>query len=321
MSFKDIKGQDKAIGRLKQNLRDRALFGAYLFIGPEGVGKSLTAQTFTRALNCLKAEADCCDSCVSCLKIQKGQHPDVHIIDNGISEEIKIEQIRELEREINLRPYEARYKVFIINNAHNLNPVSANALLKSLEEPPQDSLIILCSDKPSMILKTIISRCKIVKFYPLVRQELFDILKNDYALDEKTLHYLAYFSEGRIGKALRLKDEDIIREKNRIIDSFSFNSPANLEVYSIEDKHHLRKSLQILAAWFRDMYLIKIGSAHDELINLDRRDSLQKLMLRYSFSDLDQILHAITNAMLYLEQNVNVKLLLADLMLSLKAYH
>jgi DNA polymerase-3 subunit delta' len=316
MAFKDIKGQDKAVESLKEDLRDKHLAGAYLFCGPEGIGKSLVAKNLAKAVNCLNQELDSCESCISCLKIQNGQHPDVHIIDNGYATEIKIEEIRQIQQDINLRPYEARLKVFIINDAHNLNPVSANAFLKTLEEPPRDSLIILVSDKPALLLKTIISRCRIVKFYPLGRSTIAKVLKDDYNIDESALHYLAYFCEGRLGTALRLKDKDIIREKNRIIDTFTISANPALENSLIQDRNELRKSLQILAGWFRDIYLLKVGIPHTELINLDRRDTLAKLMNRYTFADLDEIFNSISDALLFLEQNINVKLLLSNLMLS-----
>jgi len=320
MSFTLIKGQDKAIESLKADVRNKHLASTYLFCGPEGIGKFLAAKTFGRALNCLNVNANFepCDNCISCLKIRNGQHPDVHIIDNGYTSEIKIEGIRQLQQEINLKPYEARLKVFIINDAHNLNPVSANAFLKTLEEPPKDSLIILVSDKPGLLLRTIISRCRIIKFYALGRREIARVLKDDYNIDENTLHYLSYFSEGRLGTALRLKDKDIISEKNRIIDSFTIGANSGLENSIIQDRNDLRNSLQILAGWFRDIYLIKAGIAHNELINLDRRDTLVRLMNRYTFGELDEILNSISDSLLFLEQNVNVKLLLSNLMLSLK---
>lgn len=318
MSFALIKGQDKAIESLKADVKNKHLAGAYLFCGPEGIGKYLTAKTFAQALNCLNANWNPCDSCVSCLKIQNGQHPDVHIIDNGYASEIKIEEIRQLQQDINLKPYEARLKIFIINDAHNLNPVSANAFLKTLEEPPKDSLIILISDKPGLLLRTIVSRCRIVKFYPLGRTTVAKVLRDNYSIDEEILHYLAYFSEGRLGTALRLKDKDLIRKKNRIIDSFTMGANSGWENSIIEDRNDLRNSLQILAGWFRDIYLIKVGIPHTELINFDRRDMLVKLMSRYSFEELDEILNSISDSLLFLERNVNVKLLLSNLMLSLK---
>ncbi len=317
MSFKNIKGNLKALELLKSGIAQDTLFGAYLFTGPEGIGKMLAAKTLAKAVNCLDKDDDSCDACSSCLKIEKGYHPDVSIID-ALGSDIKIEYIRQLQREISLRPYEAEKRVFIINNAHNLNSESSNAFLKTLEEPPKNSLLILVTSKPGSLFKTILSRSKTIRFYPINRQELEVVLKDSYALDAQTSHFLAYFSEGSIGRALYLKDRDILREKNRIIDalfSASVGSPGN---YPENKREDIRSMLDILVSWFRDIYLVKSGMPEKEMIHLDRKNDILRLVNRYSFPELDGVLNAISNSLLYLGQNVNTKLLLANLQFTLK---
>lgn len=335
MPFQIIKGQDRPIHLLKECLRSSRLEGSYLFVGEEGIGKKLVAKTLAKALNCESQSLDSCDSCASCLKIDKGQHPDIHIIDGigshnidygygqkAATEEtdaIKIEYVRQLQKDINLKPYEGKRKVFIIDNAHNLTPDAANALLKILEEPPAGSLIILVSVKPALLLKTIISRCKIIKFYPLKRDMLEEMLKAEFHLDNNLAHYLAYFCEGRIGHALRLKDADILKEKNTVIDAL-IQSPGHGPVRLLtENRNNVRGYLNILAGWFRDMYLVKIGIPYSELINFDRKEELLKLMHRYTFVDLYEIFNSLSGSLLYLERNINVKLLLSNLKWSIKS--
>lgn len=312
MSFQDIKGQDKTIGILKGYIGQSRLQGGYLFAGPEGVGKRLVAITLAKAVNCLETDADSCDTCASCKKIENNQHPDVHIIEASESE-IKIEQIRQLQRDISFKPYEAKTKVFIIDNAHKLTAEASSCLLKILEEPPADSLIILVSDKPALLFKTIISRCKLLNFLPLPRRQLQDIFKKDFALDNNTAHFLAYFSEGRLGSALKLKDGDTLREKNRVIDTFVFSRNPNLDNLSIQNRQDIRNYLNILATWFRDIYLIKVGMPYSEIINYDRKEELLRVMSRFSFLDLNEILGSISDSIFYLERNINIKLLLYDL--------
>jgi len=312
MSFKDIRGQDKSIQMLEGYIEQSRLEGGYLFVGPEGVGKKLVAKTVAKTVNCLEGGFDSCDRCASCRKIENNRHPDVHTIDSGDSE-IKIEYIRRLQREINFKPYEGKVKVFIIDNAHKLTAEASNALLKILEEPPKNSLIILITDKPVLLFKTIISRCKILHFFPLRRIELKELLRKDYGLDDSMAHFLAYFSEGRIGRALGLKDTDILRDKNRIIDKFVFSKSLALESLAIQNKEDVRSFLNILATWFRDIYLIKIGAPHSEIINFDRKEELLRTMNRFSFSGLNEILNSISDSILYLEQNINIKLLLYNL--------
>lgn len=309
MSFSVIKGQDRPVNILKKYIEHSCLEGGYLFAGPPGIGKKLVAKTLAKTVNCLEPNLDSCDTCISCRKIDSNQHPDVHIIETG-GAEIKIEYIRQLQREINLKPYEARVKVFIIDDAHNLTAEASNALLKVLEEPPENSLIILITDKQALLFKTIISRCKILKFTALKRAELEIILKKDYSLEKNLAHFLAYFSEGSFGTALKFKDRDIMREKNKIIDSFVFSPRKAFENLSMQDREEVAGYLNILAAWFRDIYLIKVGLPHSEIINFDRRDELLKLMSEFSFSDLNEILSSISESIFSLGQNMNVKLVL-----------
>jgi len=319
MSFDQIRGQDKPIEILKEYIKQSRLAGSYLFIGEEGVGKRFIAKTLAKALNCENETLDSCDGCAPCLKIEKNQHPDIHFLNNAeTSDAIKIEYVRRLEKDIAFRPYEGKKKVFVIDDAHKLTAEAANALLKILEEPPPDSLILLISAKPALLFKTIISRCKILRFYPLKRPRLEEILKEDFRIDNSMAHFLAYFCEGRLGRALRLKDTDIFREKNRVIDDFVLSLRRGSDNLSVENKDNLRSYLNILAGWFRDIYFVKIGMPYDQLINLDRKDELSKLISHYTFLDLSRILNFISNACLYLEQNINTKLLFSNLRWALK---
>lgn len=318
MSFDSIKGQGRPITMLKVYIQESRLSGGYLFSGPQGIGKKLTARTLAKAVNCQESVFDSCDACISCRKIENNQHPDIHIIETGDSE-LKIEYIRQLQKEINLKSYEAKVKVFIIDDAHNLTAEASNAILKILEEPPRGSIIILITDKPALLPKTVISRCKILKFAPLRRLELEGILRKDFSLDADSAHFLAFYSEGKLGSVLKLKDSDILREKNKTIDSFVHSQKAALENLSLQDREEVHGYLGVLTTWFRDIYLLKVGVPHSEIINLDRREELLKTMSRFSFADLNEILGSISDSMSFLEQNMNVKLVLYNLMLTLGA--
>jgi hypothetical protein len=132
------------------------------------------------------------------------------------------------------------------------------------------------------------------------------------------LRFLSFFCEGRIGSAITWKDKDIIAQKNRIIDFFSPGGAANAENSFIQDREAFRQSLSILIGWFRDLYFLKAGISKDRIINIDRSDIMEKLAQRYTFNDLEGILNGISQSLLYLEQNANVKLLLANLLLSVR---
>jgi len=312
MSFSAIMGQEKALGLLKTYIDSSSLEGGYLFSGPEGVGKKMAALALAKKLNCLESQEDSCGHCSSCLKIKNNQHPDVHIIS---SEDplLKIDAIRHLQKEINLKAYEGAYKVFIIDNAHTLTSEAANSLLKILEEPPKKSLIILISDKPKLFFKTVISRCKIIKFFPLKREELEVILRKDYKLDNTFAHFLAYFSDGSLGRSLKLMDEDIMNKRNHLIDRFVLATNPSAESLSLKSRVDVRDYLNLLSTWFRDIYLLKAGLPEREVINSDRSRELLRGATSFSFSELDAILGSITQAVSYLEMNVNTRLLMHNL--------
>lgn len=315
MSFNNVRGQEKPIEIIKEFIRQPSAGRGYLFCGPEGIGKKLLAKTYAKAINCESNSSDACDICASCLKIEQNQHPDIHLIEGSDTESIKIEDIRNLQREASFRPFEAKRKVFIIDNAHNLTPEAASALLKTLEEPAKDSAIILITAKVNLLFKTIVSRCQVVKFYPLPRQELEKILSNDFNLDLNMAHFLAYFSEGRLGLALKLKDSDIYAEKNLIIDELFTKKPDVFNLNLAHGKQEMRDLLNVLAVWLRDIYILKSGMPENQVINLDRKAELTRLAKEYSFLDLEQGINIISDSMLWLQQNINAKLILSNLSL------
>ncbi len=312
MQFTDILGQEKPLAIVNAYIQGSVFSAGWIFSGPEGIGKRMAAKIIAQQLNCTAQGDKPCGLCDSCRKIEKSEHPDLHIIQNNEAQ-IKIEDIRGILREASFRPYAGAMKVFIIDNAHKLNTEAANSLLKILEEPPKSTLIILITHKPQNIIKTVLSRCKMIKFSPLVRAELEAVLIKNYSLDKPSAHFLAYYAEGRLGLALKLKDSLQLQEKNKIFDSFVLSAKPLDRNLMGQTKEQLRFSLNILASWFRDLYLLKAGLRDKEIIHLDRQEDLLKLIPKFSFKQLDDIIAAISESTLYLERNINSKLILHNL--------
>jgi DNA polymerase III delta' subunit len=161
--WKDITGHSAIVDILRSYCLSGKIPHAFLFAGPQGLGKTRMAKEFFKALNCLKNTSDACDTCASCFKATGSTHPDLAEL-NPDSRWIKVDDIREILADIGLRPFEARRKCIIIEPAEHLNTESANALLKTLEEPPDNTLIVLISHRPKLLLPTIVSRCQLVRF-------------------------------------------------------------------------------------------------------------------------------------------------------------
>ena len=178
MSLKEIRGQEKAVEILKSGIRESRIVHAYLFLGPKGIGKTRAALEFAKLLNCREPLDDACGSCSSCAKIGKLTHPDIFFIsrDKGQTQ-IPIDKIRQLQRRLSLKPFEAQYKVAIIAEAEDMSEEASNCLLKILEEPPDDCVFILTASNRRMLIETIISRCQAIRFKPLTRDEVNNILE------------------------------------------------------------------------------------------------------------------------------------------------
>ncbi|UCB57116.1 MAG: DNA polymerase III subunit delta' [Candidatus Omnitrophota bacterium] len=317
MAFKDIEGQERAIEFFRNSVNKERLAHAYLFLGAPGEGKALLARNLVKFLNCESPVSqgdvftDCCDICASCRKIDNFNHPDVHWIERK-GKSISIDDIRILQRQMSLKRYEGKTKVFIILEVRHMTEEAANSLLKTLEEPPDDSLIILTSSTLSGLLPTIISRCQIVKFYPLKLEKLKEILIQRYGLSNDEAHFLSAQAEGRIGRALSLKEEGALGEKNRLIESVSRfdRGEAAVDIFNIKDKKELARQIRYLLIWFRDILVFKAGLSLSSIINADRAGIVKSQAQRFDFEDLEEIIYGINEAQRMIEQNVNPKIVL-----------
>jgi DNA polymerase-3 subunit delta' len=316
MAFKDIKGQKDVIEFFRNSVNRNKLSHAYLFSGAEGLGKTLLAQTLAKFLSCenplRKGDSliDCCDRCISCRKIEASNHPDLHWIDRP--GKISIDDIRSIQKAIALTPYEARFKVFIILEVERMTEQAANSLLKTLEEPPDSSLLILTCTNTGALLPTIISRCQVIKFYPLNYEMLKEILSAQYKLKQGHAHFLSAQAQGRIGRALSLKDKDSLNKKNRLIDQVfqsTFRGPAH-KSFNIRDKNELTDQIRYLLNWCRDILVFKSGVSSINIINVDRIEKIKSWADRLSFAELEEAIQGIEQAHRLIEQNVNRKLAL-----------
>ena len=222
MSFSSIIGHERQIDILKRALANGSVAHAYLFSGEEGVGKRMTALAVGAALNCAEPGPDGgCGACPSCRKAAAGSHPDITVLmpesedeqrlallskkdAEKASDRIKIEQVRVAQERLSLKAYEGSRKVLIVDRADAMTEEAMNAFLKTLEEPPGESLIVLITARPQALLATNRSRCQEVKFQPLPRRRIAAKLRDQRGLDEADAWFLAALCQGSIGRALEM---------------------------------------------------------------------------------------------------------------------
>lgn len=209
MSFAGIRDQDVPLRLLKNILRMGRIPHGLLFWGPGGVGKRLTAIEFTKALNCKSGTYDACDECLSCRKIQNANHPDVSfIVPVKKSRIIDVDAIQSLNEMASLRPFESKWRVFIIQEADRMGGPAQNHFLKTLEEPPGNSLFILVTEYPGVLLPTIRSRCQRVRFGSLRPETVSELLRKQRDIPEDVALSIAGIAQGQMSRALDLVDTE-----------------------------------------------------------------------------------------------------------------
>lgn len=322
MTFNQILGHERQKDILRRAVDSDRLAHAYLFEGPEGIGKRLMALALVRVIFCLDGTG--CGNCNACRKVDHHNHPDLHILEaDGAS--IKIEQIRGLQKELSYRPLEAPKKVCLIDGADKLNPAAGNSLLKTLEEPIGSALLILITSRPEVVLSTIRSRCQRLPFVRLPQERLQQVLLERLGVDETQGHILTALSEGSFKKALG-KDRELFIDKRRVLlKSLTALSPGSIvPLFELsrelsEQKEQLPEILEILQAFYRDLLLFRHGWPEADLVNIDLIDKIRRIAGRETVPSLLRKLDVIADSRRQLERNVNRQLAMDVLLMHLAA--
>lgn len=322
MSFSEIIGQTKIIHLLRRALGQNLLPHAFLFTGIEGVGKKFTALTLGKAVNCQNSiSGDCCGQCISCRKAATGNHPDIDLIERE-GPFIKIEQIRALKHRLRFKPLEGRYRVTVINNSQHLKGEAANALLKVLEEPPANNLIILTATETTALLPTIVSRCLHLPFQPLAAVEISDHLCKIHSVPPENAAVIASLAGGSLSRAIALLDEKELNRRNWIIERVAEIHKSRITdlLTAITrwkgDNLDLQQDLEWLKTWIRDL-LVQKFEATDIIgvLNADLTDKIKTMASRLSSDHLLQIFDLVCTIQGAIGYNANRRLSLEMLLL------
>jgi len=258
ISLKEIKGQSNAVRLLSNSLKKLSFSKSYLFSGPDGVGKGLTVKAFLLSILCPEKDAEhmACLTCPVCKRIAASEHPDIHWIKPEKNKSIKIDDIRSLRDSMNLKPYEAILNAGIIEDAHLMTEEAQNALLKVLEEPPGNSILVLITNKKELLLPTVVSRCAEVRFSFLSIKETTDIVTKNLDLEPSSIEVLSYFSQGSPGTALKMVEEGVLARKKELIslieDIVKEEAPYCLN-WDSENRDVLFEDIEMVIMFLRDV--------------------------------------------------------------------
>lgn len=324
----NIVGHEHAILTLQRALASERVRHAYLFSGPEHIGKALLARRFAQTLLCTTspdprvAPQHPCNTCLSCRKVMHNNHPDVHYISRPLDKQfILIDQVRALQSDAARKTMEGRRNIFIIDGMQDMNVQAANCLLKTLEEPEADVALLLTVTDPGLLLPTILSRVQQVPMHLLTSTQIKSALEERWqvAPDEATL--IAALAAGRMGWAARaVEKEDMLEErKEQLALLAKLPSLSRVQRFEIAQQlsgegDKLRGILELWLLWWRDL-LLTANASHDLVVNIDMAPVLQKQAAKIGPDESRRMVRTILGTMEALDQNVNARIALEVLML------
>jgi DNA polymerase-3 subunit delta' len=312
-----IIGHQQIIEQLQRTVASGRIAGAYLFVGPAGVGKETVARYFAQLIFCKQdtQPPTVCGTCLACRKVDSGNHPDLQFIrpDGSL---LKIGQIRELQRQVIYAPLEASRKVYILTDVDRMNLEAENCLLKTLEEPPAASVLILLTSNLQALLPTTRSRCQILQFHPMPTQELATILADRYSVAPEQATTLAIAAGGSIGKALtQFEKGDPLTEKVPEI----LRETDRLTAFRLaEDFKNKPETLGELVTWYRDLLFLQQGAPIELITHIYSVEELRAIVPYYSRLRIQQAIQTVFDTKSLLDHtNTNATLALEVMCLKL----
>ncbi len=320
----NVIGHQWAIDLLQQQYRADRVPQSLLLTGPRNVGKCTVARYFAQYLNCTGNDKPC-GVCPSCRKVVSGNHPDVRIIDDD-TQALKIDRVRDLQHELALSPVEGQYRVAVLANFEQATISAANALLKTLEEPARQVVLILTAPDPGSLLPTIVSRCQLLTLRPLPLTEVETALQEEWWASLEKAELLAQLSGGRLGWSVRaMTDETFLARRteqlNDLRDLLQMHKAERL-AYAQENSRDMAALKETLTLWltiWRDLLLLKSG-CQTKIVNLDWQDVLQTIAQHTSVTQAGNMVLKLQTTLLNLDRNVNPRLNLEVLLLKLPQF-
>lgn len=325
-AWNNIRGHENIKRYFKEALAEKELFHAYLLSGEEGCGKKSVAQIFAMAALCDGDGEKPCGICDSCQKAKALSHPDILYVTHEKAGSISVDEIRQqLVMPMSVRPYFGKYKFFIIDDAQLMTPQAQNALLKTLEEPPEYGVVILLTSNENMMLQTILSRVVRLNFGDVAKEEVKNYLIEECKISDYKAEMCAVFAQGNIGKAVAMATmEDFYATKDAAVTLAKLIPGTEIfdllsRIKMIADyKNRMDKYLDFLYVWYHDVLIFKATADYNLCLFSDELSDIGSQAELFSYEGLEQTLKAVENAKLRLQANVNFDLVMELLLMKIK---
>ena len=325
--FSEIIGHGQIKEHLLASIQTDKVNHAYLLQGQSGSGKRLLADAFAQALQCEQKDSpDACGSCRSCRQASGGNHPDIIYVRHEKPGTISVDEIRhQVVADIQIKPYQGPYKIYIMEDAERMNPAAQNALLKTLEEPPAYAVIILLAVNASLLLETIRSRCVLLDLKPVQDSEIEAYLMSHLEIPDYQAKLCTAFAQGSIGRAVEFAsspDFAQIRQTALLIASKARDMDITQIINIVKDLSQYKIStndfLDILTVWYRDVLYFKATRQPDQLVFRDQLQQIREAARISSYEGIEQILEGINKAKARLDANVQYDLTMELLFMTIK---
>lgn len=324
-AFSEIVGHEQIKEHLQTAIRDGKPFHAYIFQGDVGVGKETMVKTFAAGLQCKGQGEKPCKECVSCHQAESGNQPDIIWVTREKAS-LGVDEIRQkLCNTMDIKPFSSPYKIYIVPEAETMTVEAQNALLKTIEEPPEYGVVILLTSNISELLPTIQSRCLTMEFRPLSTLAVEEYLRRQCQIPDYLAKASAAFAQGNLGKAVRYaSSEDFIERKNQIISLLRNvqNMNVNEMLAVIKDlgtrKDEIRDYIDLMALWYRDVLIFKATKNINQLLFQEESSYIAKEASERSYEKIEEILQAFEKAKVRIKAYVNFDVTMELMLLTLK---
>ncbi len=323
--FEQIIGHESIIQHLQNGIAAHKISHAYILHGEEGMGKKLLADTFAKTLQCEEGGILSCNRCKSCMQAESGNHPDIiHVTHEKAS--IGVEDIRlQVNGDIQVKPYSSQFKIYIIDDADKMTEQAQNALLKTIEEPPEYAVILLLVSNINVILPTILSRCVVLNLKPVDKQSIKEFLMERHQIPDYMAEMAAAFSGGNVGKAIKYaSSEEFERMKDEVLHILKYIDDMELhEIISglktlTASKNSIEDYIDLMMLWYRDVLMYKATMDPDLLLYRDELTFIKAQANTRSYEGLEKIIGAMEKAKIRLKANVNFDIAVELMLLSIK---